>query len=125
MLDSPVLVLPIAGVRLVLDAMRVGAIEDAARADGARRDLASMMGLEVAPGRRRALRVASDGSWLIAGERVIVRSLRREAFKPLPPWLAALGERLGLSGLVDVDGGFAFALDFDRIVREPSRGASI
>ncbi|AKF07306.1 hypothetical protein [Sandaracinus amylolyticus] len=118
-LATSVVVVPLAAVRLVVDARRVSAIEDASRAEGVTHDLAARMGValdaqSVAELGRRALQV-DGGAWLVAAERVLVRSLRVEAFRPLPSWLGSLHERLGIAALVAFDDGFGFELDVDRV----------
>ncbi|UJR80102.1 hypothetical protein [Sandaracinus amylolyticus] len=118
-LAMSVVVVPLAAVRLVVDARRVSAIEDASSAEGTTHDLAEMMGIalsEQSVGElgRRALQV-DGGAWLVAAERVIVRSLRVEAFHPLPSWLGSLHERLGITSLVALEDGFGFELDVDRV----------
>lgn len=132
MLDrtAPFVMLPIAAHWVIVDAARVEDVQDAAFAAGPRRDLAELMGLcweaspQVSAG-RRALRLSSDGTWLIAGDRVIVRQLPPEAFRPLPLWLESLRERLAIVALVQLDRGFGFRLDVDRLLAsEPDRSAA-
>lgn len=126
--DGAVLVLPLATVRIVVDARTIVAIEDAERVEGRRSDLATWLGLEITGERRRALRVEGHDGWVVVGDDVKVRRVPDAAFRPLPSWLAAIGERLQLSALVALDDGFAYAMDleqtFDRSVDELSHDGS-
>lgn len=112
--------LPVAAHRVVVDAAHFEDVQDAALAIGPRRDLAELMGVrwEASPQAhvgRRALRLSRDGSWLVAGDQVIVRQIAAEAFRPLPRWLESLRERLAIVSLVELESGFGFRLDVDRL----------
>ena len=116
--SASVVIVPIAALSVVVDAACVDDVQDAASATGRRRDLATWVGARWDGGtERRALRLASDGSWLVVGDRVIVRRLGLEAFRPVPLWLRSLEERLAIVSLVSLESGFGFWLDLERLAR--------
>ena len=108
--DALVVLVPSAsGCSFVLDASSVQAIDDAAAANGAVRDLARYGSQPIG----RAL--LTDRGWVLIGDRVVVRRLPREAFGPLPPWIDSVAQSLPLSALVRIDEGFAYQIDLDRL----------
>jgi len=109
--------------RVVVPAEEVELIgEQADVGDGAATDVAALLGVTPPAEPRRALRVRAAGAahWLIVGDRVAVQRVSSGAFRALPEWLEGIGDTLPLSGVVALDGTFAFALDVGRVLREAS-----
>ncbi len=118
--EASVVVCPIDRHRIVVPARHVeliGQQRDAAEDGGGVTDLAAVLGAPVPSGPRRALRVRTDDAarWLIIGGHVSVRSLPAGAFSAFPEWLGESLLLLPFTGLVAVDGAFAFELDPARL----------
>lgn len=114
--EAPMLELPIASVRVLVDARQVDAIADEEEIVGARHDLAFWLGVPSGEGTRRALRLARGGTWVLVGDRVVVRKVADAAHRPLPRWLDAVGGRLMVDALVALgDGTFGLAMDLEHM----------
>lgn len=112
--EIAIVVLPLAPLAIVVPASYVHEIDDATNAGDAACDVAALLDLEAPTGARRAIRAGE--AWLIVGETIVLRSVPVSTFRPLPAWLAALGERYPVSSIVRLENGFAFELDVDRAI---------
>jgi hypothetical protein len=112
----------VGGTSVVVAADRVDRIEAATELDseGDHASLFQLLGESphCDPSDRRVLRIHRDAGYLDleVGDRVRFVRLETGAFRPRPRLLAGLGEH-GLDQVVPFEGGYAWLLNPDRLVR--------